>query len=196
MTNHLFILDVAHGKNVPGKQSPDGRHKEWLWSRMFAQALLELLHDNEILAIIPITTDTEPGLTYRCAKYNAITGNKILISIHNNAAGDGTQWMPARGFEIWTSPGQTNSDKIADIFGNHIKADNPLIPFRADFTDGDLDKESKFTVLTGTNFPAILIENLFHDNKDDVALLQSKSFCGCLVSTYYNAILEIERKIG
>lgn len=195
MSKFIYILDVAHGKDVPGKQSPDGLHKEWLWSRMFAQSLLDLLHDNNIQAVIPVNIDTEPGLHARCEMYNRIPGNKIMISIHNNAAGDGTEWKNARGFEIWTSPGQTLSDKIADIFGQHLKLIHPLLPFRSDMADGDLDKESKFTVLTGTHFPAVLIENLFQDNRQDVDLLLSKSFCGGLVTTYYNAILEIEKAI-
>jgi len=195
MSKFLYILDVAHGKDVPGKQSPDGRLKEWLWSRMFLQALHDLLTENNIDSVIPVTQDTEPGLTNRCNLYNSIPGNKIMISAHNNAAGMGTEWMTARGFEIWTSPGQTRSDQIADIFGKHIKNDNPLLPFRSDFSDGDLDKEAKFTVLTGTHFPAILIENLFQDNRDDVALLMDKSFNGCLLQTYLKSILEVEQTL-
>lgn len=194
-SKYLYIIDVAHGKDVPGKQSPDGRHKEWLWSRIFAQALLELLHDNGIKAIIPVNIDTEPGLIERCHRYNDIIGNKIMISIHNNAAGNGSVWKSARGFEIWTSPGQTTSDKVADIFANHIKENFPALPFRTDTTDGDPDKESRFTVLIGTRCPAILIENLFQDNKQDVDLLLNKSFCMRLQTAYYNAILEIEKTL-
>lgn len=193
-SKYVYILDTAHGINVPGKASPDGKHREYIWSRMFCSRLLEVLHDNDIQATVPFPGDLEPGLIERCQKYNSLPGNKIMISVHNNAAGSG-QWMSARGFEIWTSNGNTKSDIIATIFGNHIKADHPLVPFRSDFTDKDLDKEAGFVVLRHTNFPAVLIENLFQDNRDDVALLSDKYFVECLVTTYYKAILEIEKTL-
>ena len=42
-------------------------------------------------------------------------------------------------------------------------------PMRVDFSDGDADKERKFTVLTKTKGPAILIEIGFMDNAEDLA---------------------------
>ena len=40
------ILDNGHGKNTPGKRSPDGLFFEWEWTRSFVRLLkseLELL---------------------------------------------------------------------------------------------------------------------------------------------------------
>lgn len=42
-----------------------------------------------------------------------------------------------------------------------------------DLSDGDNDKESKFTVLMGSGYSAVLLEWLFQDNREDVALLTS-----------------------
>ena len=39
----LPIIDFAHGSDVAGKQSPDGRHKEYLWSRKVGKMLAESL---------------------------------------------------------------------------------------------------------------------------------------------------------
>ena len=42
------ILDPAHGKNSPGKRSPDQRHKEYFWSRgRIAEIVNEILKVKE-----------------------------------------------------------------------------------------------------------------------------------------------------
>jgi len=46
-----------------------------------------------------------------CKQFGA--GNCILISCHSNALGNG-KWMNARGWSIWTTRGQNNSDKLAE----------------------------------------------------------------------------------
>ena len=43
-------------------------------------------------------------------------------------------------------------------------------------SDGDIDKESQFYVLRKTVCPAVLIENLFFDNRADFELLRSVTF--------------------
>ena len=40
--------------------------------------------------------------------------NVILISIHDNAAGDGSQWMNATGWSCYTCKWQTESDLLAN----------------------------------------------------------------------------------
>jgi N-acetylmuramoyl-L-alanine amidase len=40
MSKYTYILDPAHGKNVAGKRSPDGKHREYLWSRWFIESIL------------------------------------------------------------------------------------------------------------------------------------------------------------
>ena len=45
---------------------------------------------------------------------------------------------------------------------------------RKDMTDGDPDKESGFYILKHTKCPAVLTENLFQDNKEDVGFLLSE----------------------
>ena len=46
-------------------------------------------------------------------------------------------------------------------------------PFRMDKTDGDRDLEADLFVVRKTACPAVLTENLFQDNKRDVAFLLS-----------------------
>lgn len=110
----------------------------------------------------------------------------IYLSIHSNAGG-------GSGFEIFTSPGQTKSDKIANIFCETYQKCFPDYPFRKDFADGDADKEENFKVLRKTDCPALLVENLFFDNKREADFLLSeegqKKIADCIVQS----ILTIEK---
>ena len=40
--------------------------------------------------------------------------NVILVSIHVNAAGNGTKWLNATGWSVFTCSGQTESDSLAE----------------------------------------------------------------------------------
>ena len=40
--------------------------------------------------------------------------NVIVVSIHVNAAGNGTKWLNATGWSVFTCSGQTESDKLAE----------------------------------------------------------------------------------
>ena len=41
--NKVVILDNGHGKNTPGKCSPDKIFYEWSWSRKFVNILKTIL---------------------------------------------------------------------------------------------------------------------------------------------------------
>lgn len=122
----------------------------------------------------------------RANKIFAENPDTYIISFHSNAGG-GT------GFEIFTSPGPTKSDPIATFFGEAIQEDPILKEFklRVDFSDGDLDKEKKFDILTKTNCPAILVENLFFDNPHDLKFLLDFNFRDTLARFYANKIKQL-----
>lgn len=61
----LPIIDFAHGSDVAGKQSPDGRHKEYLWSRKVGKMLAESLKHEGFEVAFTNTKDTEIGLSRR-----------------------------------------------------------------------------------------------------------------------------------
>ena len=108
----------------------------------------------------------------------------ILISIHCNAAGNGSNWMQARGWEAWTSVGQTKADKLADYLYGAAEECLPGMKIRKDMADGDPDKESGFYILKHTKCPAVLTENLFQDNKEDVDFLLSEEGKRTIVSLH------------
>ena len=83
--------------------------------------------------------------------------------------------MNARGWCAYTTVGQNNSDKLADCIYDAAEAVLPLddLKIRYNKTDGDKDYESNFTIIYGSNMPAVLVENLFYDNVDDCEFLNS-----------------------
>ena len=93
--------------------------------------------------------------------------------------------MEARGFSVWTSRGKTKADDYAEIIYNEFDKTFPDIPLRSDFRDGDPDFESNFAVLM-CRVPAVLLEVLFQDNKEDVEILESEEFkepfCECIIN--------------
>lgn len=198
MKKLTVILDPAHGANVSGKQSPNGKFKEYLWSRKVIRSLKAILEGRGYGVYVTVQDDLEPGLSARVNRANAIEGAyKIFFSLHVNASNSLEEWRDIKGgIEIWTSPGQTTSDKYADVIMNTLLDAYPDIPQRYDKSDGDLDKESKFTVLVNTTCPAVLLEMLFQDDPDDYAVLMDDAFTAGIAYTLANAFDGIEKLIN
>lgn len=93
----------------------------------------------------------------------------LFISIHCNSAEN----PQANGTEIFTSRGQTNADALATCIMNQISSTFPNLYVRADYTDGDVDKEAGFYVLNNTNAPAVLIELAFISNPKEEEFLNN-----------------------
>ena len=94
----------------------------------------------------------------------------ILVSIHSNASTS----HKARGFEIFTTKGFTKSDILAEKIANRVQElyNKIDLKLRFDTSDGDKDKEVDFYVLRKTTMPAVLLECLFFDNKEDFKKLK------------------------
>ena len=105
-------------------------------------------------------------LSYRTTLANS-WGADIFISLHCNSAEN----RSAEGYEVWTSPGNTLGDKLAACVYGQIAAEFPDRAGRADYSDGDPDKESRFYVLVHTDAPACLVEMAFISNDEEAALL-------------------------
>ena len=184
-----IILDPAHGKDTPGKRSPDGIHKEYFWSReRIANIVNNVLKSscNCNLFYPFLYHMNEPGLINRVKKYNYIAKDfdeTLVISLHNDAENpkncDKDGWGKANGAAVWTSKGQDKSDIYATDWYNFMTSRYPNQHFRKQtWQDGDADYEADFTILAGNknvkpNYNAILIEWLFQTNKEDVSKLMN-----------------------
>lgn len=186
-----IIIDNGHGIETAGKRSPDGSLREFKWCRDFARMLKYKLEYYGYNAVLLVPEDNDICLSARAKRANKLyeefnCTDCILVSIHNNAAGNGSKWLNATGFEVYTSPGNTKSDKLAELM--YQEASMFDIRLRKDCSDGDSDKEDNFTILTKTLCPAILTENMFMDSKNDVAFLNSEEGINKLLKIHVNAI--------
>ena len=188
-----ILLDPAHGHNTPGKRSPDGTLLEYAYTRDLANQILATLqtkgHNAQLL--VPETEDIP--LKERVHRVNAHCTalgktNVILISIHVNAAGDGTRWHTATGWSCYTCKGHTQSDTLADNLYQSAHQHLSGRRIRTDYTDNDPDWEENFYILRHTHCPAVLIENFFMDNKKDLAYLLSQEGRRAIVETIIDGI--------
>jgi len=186
----IVLIDNGHGSNTKGKRSPDGRLLEYAYAREIAMRLELELKKQGINTECIVKEEIDVPLDERCRRVNQYKDSEtILISIHCNAAGAGT-WMNARGWEAWTSVGQTKSDKLATCLYSAAEWYLNGMQIRKDNSDGDVDKESQFYILKNTRCPAVLTENLFQDNKEDVDFLLSESGKKAIVDLHVRGITE------
>ena len=190
-----IILSPGHGANTPGKRSPDERLLEWEFNRKLVKRIAEGLDEAGISNYILLDMGaTDVTLAGRVARANSFGKNCLYISIHGNAAGNGKNWMKARGWSIYTTKGYTKSDPIAEIF---IKKAEEILPYvgcnvrKYSSKKYEGDWEENFYVLRNTVMPAVLTENLFYDNLEDVAVMMSEDGLEALAKIHVEAIKEI-----
>jgi N-acetylmuramoyl-L-alanine amidase len=175
----LIIWGVAHSQNVAGKQSPDGSHHEPVWSLKQCQLLHEECKKQGIASAVvqPENDDLAGRIAFvrKCEALAADYKTTIVIPLHNNAAGNGL-WMNAHGWCLYTSPGYTKSDILAKDLYDRFRDKMPELPVRYNSL-AEPDFEAAFTTLMGWNYYAVLIEWLFQDNKEDLALIENESIC-------------------
>ena len=172
----LILIDPGHGIDTPGKRSPDGKFLEYLWNRQIADLLLDRFMIMGIDASLVVTETNDISLSTRVQRVNKVcskvgASNVILLSIHSNAAGDGSKWMSAQGWSCYTSKGETKSDLIAECLYDAFEAEFAEKKIRKDMSDGDRDWEENFYVLQKSKCPAVLLENFFYDSRDECAWL-------------------------
>ena len=212
----VILIDNGHGKNTKGKQSPllegsgvkvthefteNGRFKEWKYTRVVAEEIVSSFKSMGYDARLVVPEKEDIPLSVRvdrindvCRKYGA--GNVLLVSVHANAIGDSTKWMTGKGWEAYTTKGKTKSDTLAEFL--YKRADRYLKnrKVRKDTTDGDSDKEANFFIIKNANCPAVLTENFFYDNKDDLGYLTSDEGIHVVERIHIEGILDYLNYIG
>lgn len=190
-----ILLDNGHGENTPGKRSPDGKLREYLYAREITEAIERELKLRGYDAERIVHENVDVPLAERARRVNELfgrlgTSNVILISIHCNAAGNGSEWMQARGWAAYTSKGKTKADKLAECLYNAASCHLTGQKLRKDYSDGDSDWEESFYILRKTKCPAVLTENFFQDNKDDVDYMLSSDGKQNIINTHVNGIIQ------
>ena len=191
MKKLIIVLDPAHGSDVAGKRSPDGLHREYKWSREICADLKIIFEALDYEVHYTNCLDTEIGLSERRKRAEAIKTDKakVLLSVHNNAAGDGTKWLNARGFEIWTRKGFDKADVLAELIFQAAKEWFPEIKHRyATDKDYQRDKEGNLYMTNSDKYFGILLEWGFQDNKQDFEILQNKKYNKALSDCIVDAV--------
>lgn len=205
-----IILDCGHGMNdtTKGKYSPmldssefslrdltvyQNRFREGNFNRLIGQRLERMLKDVGFEVHIVSDNYKDNSLNDRVKKANQIAAkygkaNCIYISIHSNAAGNGIAWNNATGVSVHCCrKSSEKSKRLAQLIYKHVLDKgyngNRSIP-------KDHIWYNDFFVLKNTTMPAVLVENLFYDNKSDLKKLMSDEHRDVILSYLYNGILE------
>ena len=194
-----ILIDPGHGIDTPGKRSPDGLFREYLWNRQVADLILEGLISAGVDASLVVTETNDVTLRNRVNRVNTIcnrlgASNVLLVSIHANAAGNGSAWMNARGWSCYTSKGKTRSDQVAECLYDAFEEEFQDRKIRKDMSDGDRDWEENFYVLQKSKCPAVLLENFFYDNREECAWMLQEETKKRIASAAVKGIIKYIKK--
>lgn len=186
-----ILIDNGHGIATPGKRSPDGRLREYRWARECADLLTEALIAKGYSAERIVTEESDVPLSVRCRRVNAVcrqlgASNVILVSIHNNAAGADGKWHSARGFSAHVGLNASKSSKrLASCLWTAMiekgLQGNRSVPKERYIAQN-------LAICRDTLCPAVLTENLFQDNREDVEYLLSPSGIDTIANTLAEGI--------
>ena len=195
MRKLVIILDPAHGSDVPGKSSPDGSFKEYQYSREILNKLKPKLEAEGFRVEFSNTTDKEIGLSKRVKFATDLeiqkTQSKVFFSLHNNASGYGKDWAKARGFEIWVKPSADPlTYKVAKYIIESLSLEFPDYKMRV-LSPKEVVKSANFVVLGG-KFPSVLLEWLFMDNQEDLAILKDEKEKDKLVEALTSIFIQLD----
>lgn len=186
----LIILGTAHRLREPGKMSPDKKLKECIYSREVCKEVAAKLLtygykveiDYEQLDLpkgmqspsAKLERSRELGMRVNlvnelCRQHGAKT--TLYVSVHVNAAGSDGKWHEANGWQVCVgSKASQNSKLLADCLFDAAKVNG--LRMRQPSSHKKYWEQTLY-VLNNTKCPAVLTENLFQDNVNDVGLLLS-----------------------
>lgn len=189
-----ILIDNGHGIQTKGKRSPDGKLLEYAYTRQIAIRIVADLKDRGYDAELLVPEPDDIPLSERVRRTNAHCqthgkSDVILISLHLNAAGDGSKWMNATGWSCYTTKGKTQSDTLATCLYEAAIKNFPGRRIRTDFSDGDSDWEEQFYILRKSMCPAVLTENFFMDSLSDQEFLLSETGKRTIINAHVQGII-------
>jgi N-acetylmuramoyl-L-alanine amidase len=187
----VILIDNGHGSDTVGKCSPDGRHREYKWARDFAQRLCVAMigrgHDARRL----VTEEWDVSIPERVRRVNGLCAkegsrNVLLLSMHNDAKGSDGKWHEAHGFSARVGLNASDRSKLlATMIAQAMDSEGVTVR-------KPLPRQwywpQNLGICRDTHCPAVLCENLFQDNREDVRLLHDEEFLQRLAGAYVKAI--------
>lgn len=206
MSNYIWLLDAGHGGMKDGvyTTAPAKMHKfddglifhEGVNNRVIVDKLCLMLMGHSMEYRLVYDHELDTPLQERVAFANRLHAESrrcIYLSVHSDAMPEGAHGKGS-GISVFTSIGQTPSDVLAEIFCSAYQRMLSQFKFRKDTSDGDLDQEENFYVLRKTNCPAVLVENLFFDNRREAEFLLSEAGRNRIAATLLEAMLTVENR--
>ena len=202
MSRYTWLLDPGHGGLINGvyqtngKRSPklpDGRTLyEGVFNRDIAARLIDIFHDSNTSVINLVDTNQDMPLRERVRKANLLhqeKSNCIYVSIHANAYGDGQTFNSARGIGVYHHVHSSKGQKLAKVLQPH------LVRYTG-FRDRGIKANetwANFYVLRKTHMPAILSENGFMTNLNEVEKLFDNTVRQHIAKAHAAMIREVEK---
>lgn len=189
----IVLIDNGHGSTTLGKRSPDESVAEYKYCRDIANILVTELRKIGVDARLLTPELEDTPLRDRVARANEIcdrfgANNVLLVSIHLNASADNGEWQQPKGWGVYISNNASAKSKQfaesiakwAEVYGMKVRKPKP----------NQWYWEQNLAICRDSKCPAVLTENLFMDNKDDVQLLLTEKGKQLIVQTHYDAILD------
>ena len=179
---------TPHRLREPGKNSPDGRLKEAVYGRELCKALCNRMQEMGYIVGIDYEAldlpknmqspssrlERQRELGMRVNIVNELCRQRgakrcIYVSTHVDASGIDGKWHDPHGWSVRVSPKASAQSRLlanclfdaAKAQGLHMRQPLPSQKYW----------EQSLKVLNETACPAVLTENLFQDNKEDVDFL-------------------------
>lgn len=187
-----ILIDNGHGQDTAGKRSPDGTLREYAYAREIAKRVEKALQEKGYDAERIVTEESDIKLSERCRRANTVcrkvgSKNVLLVSVHNNAAGADGKWHSARGWSAHISLNASAGSRVlagcliraAEQAGLKVRKYSPQEPYW----------RQNLAICRDTLCPAVLTENLFQDNKEDVQWLLSEDGKQTITDVHVSGII-------
>lgn len=195
------LLDNGHGGIINGKYQTAGKRSpvwnngqqlfEGEFNRAIVKGIIEKLTTLNIPYVNIVPEYQDISLQERINRANKYgTRNVFYLSIRANAG-------KGQGLEIFTSHGETKSDRIATIFGEEFLKEFPDKKLRTYYySESGLDKEKKLSVLIETIMPAVLTKNFFMDTeKECKEILLTKEGREKIINYHVEAVVRVKKEL-
>ena len=199
---YVIAIDPGHGGMDTGAQA---LVEEYVVIDTTAKYLAELLEADPDFIPVFTRTDTDPSSDDRCALANSHSAS-LLISLHANSDSSSS----SHGFECFpTPPGRpyhSESLRFALLVaaamkdaGHTLRGGEEKTGIKyayysgkrniiVDSTDEKIRSLPSFGILDKTDCPALLVEQCFVTNRQDVNSWATEEGCRRAAALYYNAI--------
>lgn len=172
----VILIDNGHGSDTKGKCSPDGKLREFRYTREIAEGVVRQLRARGHDARRIVEEEADVSLAERVRRVNKVCDqygarDVLLVSIHLNAAGADGRWHTARGWAAYLSANASQRSKqlascllrAASDAGLKVRRPQPSQDYWV----------QSLAMCRDTKCPAVLTENLFMDTREEAEFLLS-----------------------